>query len=491
MIRRGAAIVVALALLSAPALAAGADDEPVERDEVRPVHGPEPLDAVEVRGSLAWVLDDDLDLVGDLAVELRHLATRDWSAFARLDTETAISKAESDFTFRVREMNYQVAAGALRRAEDGAWGFAVGQDGRANVDVPGSPHVRWLGAEIRTWGAHWQGAATVGAVFDDDGVDADAVLRAEVHHRRPWGDGGWEVGFDLALDGIGRFGDGGAFDADLRGGLRFGRAWPGVSGESIHYDLFVHGLRGRNPFGLRVDGAIVGLDIVSSGGRRGGPGGSWWSAFEAGGAIATGAGERDGAARLVLWFDTPDLIGGWHATVTMDPNVVTGDDVDELYWLYHVGVQRRWGPLLVGGWFYHRSNHTWTDANPVDVTSLNVVEVGGDSEGWDRVGGAPALSGRWGTLDLRLRFGALLDSSFGEDRRWHARVGARWSAPFAVAGTRPFVEAEREDGDVARSAAAIGAAHASGIGARVEWRRDEQWFGADDDAVLVLLQVRF
>jgi len=488
-VRRGRAVsAIAFALLALASPSARADEPDPPRE--RPSAG----------GTLAWVFADELDLVGDLRFDLPLAPRPHGAAFLRIDATTAIEKSTSDFAFLVRDVSYRAEVGYRRGAPaDDGWAAVAGQRGRQDVDADGQPWLRYVGVEARASGSaaetglagglpRWSGTAAVAAVVDEREIDADVVLRAALHHRRPWR--AVEIGFDVELDGLGRFSDGGALDADLAAGPRVGWARTRPEGGAARYDLFVHALRGRNPLGLRIDGVVAGLDVASPGGFAP-PGASWWRDASVGGSFAAGAGDRDGAVRLRLWVDSPPLFGAWRATITLEPNVLTADDTGELYWFYHVGLQRPWRRLLVGAWGHHRSNHTWAEPNPVGVTSLNAFEVGADSPGWERFGGAPAVEGRWGAFDLRARAGVLIDSSFGSGHGWHVRLGARWTAPFGIAGARPFVEAEHDDGDVARSLAALGVRHPSGWGGRIEWRRDDQWFGADDDAVLGLVEAAF
>ena len=118
------------------------------------------------------------------------------------------------------------------------------------------------------------------------------------------------------------------------------------------------------------------------------------------------------------------------------------------------------------------------------MTSWNVVEAGVETDAYRR----GAVLGR--RLDARLRAGYLLDSSFGEDRRWHVRAGVRWTAPVPWT-VLPYVEGEAEEGDVQVRQAAAGLAFSSGLELSLAWLDDPQLFGPDPTALLGTATLRF
>ena len=89
-----------------------------------------------------------------------------------------------------------------------------------------------------------------------------------------------------------------------------------------------------------------------------------------------------------------------------------------------------------------------------------------------------------------MRAGYLIDSSFGEDARWHARAGVRWTAPVPWAAI-PYVEGEAEEGDVHVRQAAAGIAFPDGLELAVVWLDDPQLFGPDPTALLGTATLRF
>ena len=211
------------------------------------------------------------------------------------------------------------------------------------------------------------------------------------------------------------------------------------------------------------------------------------SGAEIDGWLAIGAGSDDReSAQLVLRFLTPELTDDLRIAFTLDSNVLTGPATDELYYLYDLGLERvlrHRSPTgearaVVGAYFYHRSNHQ-LDRDGT-VTSINVVEAGIETPRWQTRHAAPR--GRLGAVDARLRVGYLLNSDFGEERRWHARGGLRWRMPF---GGRvvPFVRAEAETGDLNRRNVGIGVS-VNGFELQVERRTDDQYFGGPREATL-------
>lgn len=453
-------------------------------------------------GRLGWLFADDLDLAGDLWADAPLWSGTNQEVFGSLDMRTAISRTTSELTFLVREVDYDVRLGWRGGGgDDGITRFDafVGQKGRQNVDFPGQPFVRYVAAGARLGGGErygWTGAFALGTVVEDREVDADALVNAEFHYRRPWRK--IDVGFDVQLDALAAFdGPGDGFDADVAIGPRIGFRFAG----NRQIDLFAHLLRGRNPLGMRVDGLWVGLDVAEtralanrmpgfgdyapepdpdSPGSPSDPGENREERLRPGidGEVAIGAGDARQAARLLVGVRSPTW-RAHRAVLWVDANLVTADDTGDLYYFYHVGIERDVaagrGDMVVGGWFYHRSNHVWAESNPT-VTSINVFEAGVESQGWSR----PFHYG----FDYRARVGYLVDSKFGEDRRWHLRGGVRY------AWWGPYVLAEAETGDVQNVRLAAGYCR-NGVDYRVEYRYDDQWFSVDRNAWLVLAGVRY
>lgn len=416
---------------------------------------------VRAEGTLVWVFSDELDFIGDINVEVPFRIGKKSKLYFAMDTTTVIEKTTSDFTFIVRDVLYRADVGT----RIGPWSLFAGQTGRILVDSPGHGYMRYLGGGWETAGQAWDLGFSAGLVLDDQRIDADGFARGKVAWRKPWRN--FRVGFDLSVDGLVSSSD---FDADYRGGPRIGFVLPG--GRSA--DLFVHYLDGNNPLGLQLSGVLAGIDLLEA------PTGDLKPVAGNGGdidgTIALGGGSDLAFGRMRMRVVSPSFAGDWRALIEVDGNVLRGDDNDELYYLYHVGVEKRRASLSAGAYYYHRSNHLAATANDT-VTSINVLEAGLET---GRYGRFRENSG----LDWRVRAGYLVDSAFGEEERWHVRGGIRY---LLHTGTRwsPFLELEGEAGDVNRTVARAGVLHGSGPGFHLEYLDEDQFFGADKTAWLL------
>ncbi len=442
-------------------------------------------DGAYAKGSLAWVSSDRLDLVGDVSAEIPFGTAGPWRFATFLRAVTAIQKSTSDFTFIVDRVSYE--ARFLARRPIGSAGqleVFAGELGMSLVDEPGRARVRVAGLGWESPGFHdafgpfgWSGAIRGGAVVEHSGVDASAVVSGEVRYLAHLPSARMGIGGDATVDAL-VGADGGAdvtvgprYEIDLTGERRFG--------------VFARWLRSRNPLGIEADGWLAGFDFAqgpNAGRERPAP-------PEIFGAAATGVGDdRRALVRLDIHVVTPPFLGGTIAEVEVDGNVLTADDRNDLFYLYDVGIAHALDAWRAGVWFFHRSNHVLDGANP-EIASINVLEAGIESGGWDRAepGG---FQGRAGYFDARLRAGWLIDSTFGQDESWHARAGARWSSP-PLGATHVYASAQVERGDVGGSAYSVGALLPRGWDLRLEARHDEQLFAADKRAKLFIATLRY
>jgi hypothetical protein len=420
-------------------------------------------------GRLIWDSADELDLLGDLWVDLVQPVRGEHSLFFALDLRTTIEKATSDLTFKLRDLDYDAHAGwRMGRPWLGGSYFSIfaGERGKANVDDDGWPLVDYIGCGLESDdGNRFSWDIAGGAVVRKRGIDADVVVRgaAAVLFSR--------YVAELKADGLI---DGGDFLFDISAGP--GLIIPTRAGSKMKF--FLHYQRSRNPLGIGHDAVLAGYEYAGGATAFAGP-------PEIGGVVSLGAGgEERIAARLLLKFLTPPLGRDIRISFDVDANVLTARDVEELYYLYHLGLERPLGGSVVGIYYYHRSNHQLSDPNDT-VTSINVLETGIETDGW-RTPGSDSPSARWGGIEARARFGYLLDSAFGEECRWHVRGGLRWSPPFKVGPLSPFLSVEAEAGDVERQGYAVGVAIAEFFSCQLEFRNDEQFFGEDRTALLLL-----
>lgn len=437
-------------------------------------------------GSLAWVASDRLDLVGTVAVEMPLANVGPWRVFTFVRAVTAIEKATSNFTFLVDQVSYTAFFGA-RRALDGHGAIEVfaGEQGLSLVDAEGRARVRVAGAAWSSRDFHrafgpfgWSGRASLAAVVEHQGVEAVATATGAVRFLGEVSrTGRIGIGADAAVDAL--FGKDGGADLTIGPRVEFDL------GADRRFGLFVRWLHGGNPLGLGIDGVLAGFDLaegVHAGGVRNTP-------PEISGLCAAGAGEGGrGVARLDLRVASPPFFHGTYAEIEVDGNVLTADDRNDLFYLYDVGVAHPFASWRAGAWFHHRSNHVLDGANPI-VTSIDVLEAGVESSGWNRAEPGVAL-GRAGALDAQLRAGWLIDSAFGEDARWHARGGVRWASP-EFGPARVYLAAGLERGDVSGSAYAAGTLLPRGWDVKVEVRHDEQLFSVDRRARLLVATLSY
>ena len=493
--RRAGCVVVAMVLVAGlSSLAVSASSPPEATAEAAAAgHAARPAGSRPVAGGrLFWDLADDLDLIGDLWARLplwRRRAGDGDGVYLHLDLRTAIEQA-SDLTFDVRDLQYSLDIGWRARFSQGRrnrYSTFVGQRGVEAVDADGQPYLRYAGfgfehgdlldptdprvAETRL---DWQ--VSGGPVLEEREVEADFLVRAGARYvllrraDRP------VLSLDAKLDGLL---DGSRLRTDISGGptVTFFLSGGTSAAFSLHYQ------RSRHPLGIGHSAWLAGFHYRGGGGplRRPPP--------DVHGLLSAGGGDDSrAAARLRLRFSSPPFAGRYHAAIVVDANVLTGNDPGELYYIYDVGFERRSDAHHIGAYFYHRSNHVLAEPNPA-VTSINVLEAGIESVAWERPGRRPPERS-WGRLDYRARAGYLIDSAFGEERRWHARAGLRWRAPLDRPW-QPYVSVEFEAGDVERAIYAAGTSPANGVDLQLEWRDDDQFFGSDGTALLLTASYGF
>jgi hypothetical protein len=430
-------------------------------------------------GRLMWDSGDELDLIADLWADLpRNLSNGD-SLFLGLQVRTAIEKAQSDFTFALRDLDYSLELGWRRPftgLKSSRLSLFAGQREKILIDAEGSAFIRYLGVGLESPGESKRTAWRLAAapVLQDEAVEADFLVRGDARLRL-----GSAVELDLKLDGL--LGDG-RFDTDISGGP--GLVLPLASGNTMKF--FAHYQASRHPLGIGHSALLAGYEYSG----RAGSGGASRLPPEIGGLIAAGAGgEERQAARFRLGVRTPPLGAQLRIAFVVDANLLTAIDTNELYYFYHLGLERPFGRNVTGIYYYHRSNHQLDRPN-AGITSINVIEAGIETDGWHDWGNRRPLES-WGRLDGRARFGYLVDSSFGEERRWHVRGGLRWLMPVAAGRIRPFIALEAEAGDVERRSYALGTALGAALSAQIEFRNDEQYFGRDQTALLLLVSYAF
>jgi len=444
-------------------------------------------------GRLLWSTGDRLDLIGDLWADLPVAALGDrCGLFVSLLARTAIegtSGGDFELNLQVRDLDYAIDLGWRRRAAVAGrprLSVFAGQSGKEKVDAPGQPYVRYLAVGLESDGftrapalsrnLRWRLAT--GPVWKEREVSADVFLRGRLAWD-PLPSGRWAgLRLDLRVNGLI---DGGRFDADWSGGPSLVVAVPG--GRELA--LFAHYQLSDNPLGIGEDAWLLGVEYREGAASTSIPGG----APEISGEVAAGAGEGRIAGIFRLQFVSPDIVQRVRAVLDVEGNILTARDTGELYYLYHLGLERPVRRYVAGAYLYHRSNHRL--AEPGDgFTSLNVLEIGLETKGWRRTA-QRVSTWTWGQLEARARAGYLINSSFGEERRWHLRGGVRWTVPWTAGGTGPYVLLEGEFGDVERRSYGFGVVPLEGLAFQLEYREDDQYFGADQTAVLITTRYGF
>jgi hypothetical protein len=404
--------------------------------------------------------------------------------FLRLNTRTTIEDTASNFQFIVRDLEYALDVGwrGLRgRVSGGPMTVIVGQRGKEFVDVDGQPWLRYVafGLESAAFRPDPTGRSRapaalewrflIGPVVEQREVDADAYLRG----RLRWQPGTDRMfGIDLATEAL--------WDRDdVHGDLLIGPSLAFGDAEGRRAVFFAHYQWSDNPLGLREDTLLLGFDL-SEGGMPGGRSSSFLPRLDGKAAAGVGAESRL-SAELRLVALTPEFGPHLRLHLFVDANALTADDTGELYYRYDLGLEHVMGGTVLGAYFYHRSNHALAEPIP-GIKAVNVFELGYQTDGWWQVG-RRELRHAWGRIEGAVRLGYLISSDFGEDTRWNVRAGSRWSAPLSVAGWGLYLKAALDRGDAERETFALGFASQL-LEVQVEYRQDEQYFGADRTALL-------
>jgi hypothetical protein len=417
-----------------------------------------------------------------------------------VDALLTLEQPTGDLAFAVGELQYEIDIGRtwLPRALAGRpVVLFAGQQGRERVDADGQAFVRFVGAGLASRSSpgtpgfgvrpgsdaarsHWRLA--LGAIVEEREVSAEVALGGQAGIRlcapRP---GRPSLELEIEIDGV--VADGRLL-ADVAAGPRV--RLPASDGHSA--DFFLHYRRDRHPLGLGEDLWTLGLAYGDDPSRDRDPI-ERPAADPPGvdGLLGLGAGEGRRAGRLLSRLLSPPLGGDSRLTFLVDGNILTAEDTGELYYLYHLGVERPLGTRWAGVYFFHRSNHQLAEPGE-RITSLNALELGLETAEWWRPG-KRRPRGR-ARLDAMARAGLLIDSSLGEDDGWHVRGGLRWTLG-GLERAQPYVLVEAEAGGVDRQSYAVGVAPAPALDLQLEYRSDDQYFGRDRTAWLLTAQHGF
>lgn len=212
---------------------------------------------------------------------------------------------------------------------------------------------------------------------------------------------------------------------------------------------------------------------------------------EINGQLSSGSGEGREAFHFGMKLRSPsfskrDTI---HATFEVDQHMLTGSDTGELYYLLVGGLEYLWKDLSSGAYFYHRSNHQLAEPND-RIHSRNIFETGISTKGWNRKEVSEGIMVHVASMqnpalfNFLLRGGYLINSTFGETKRWNIRSGVRIDFPIKETRFSPFLSAIWEGGEVSREEFRVGMRTPLDLDLAIVYREDEQYYGKDKELFL-------
>jgi hypothetical protein len=251
--------------------------------------------------------------------------------------------------------------------------------------------------------------------------------------------------------------------------------------------FFVHYQSSDHPLGLGEDAWLAGVEFAEgelSSARRSAPG------PDVSGLVAAGAGSDERySGRVYLRFHSPQFGKRLRATIDLDANLLTAEDVDDVYWRYDLGLERVRHRSSFGLYLHHRSNHHLGQSGE-EFTGRNVFELGCESATWDDPGRRATRRGA--RLDYRIRLGYLINSDFTDSSRLNLRAGFRWAIPVrALGGVVPYLLWDAEEGEVDSRRTGIGVSLSPRLDLQLERREDDQLFASERSATLFTARYGF
>ncbi len=451
-------------------------------------------DLIRSGASLGYLFSDDINIIGLMQVDFPFLFKNEKSAYLNLLLTNTISKIENDFSFKVHDLDYRITIGArdylTRKLIVSAF---LAQQGVEKVDSEGSPFIRYVGfamesADYRDLraerGTSWHGE--IGAIFKNRDVSGEMTFKGDVRFNY-FSTDQLTYGLDFSIDSL-------INDFNTSNDWKLGPRITFCNGCSSAPSAFVYYMNNKNPLGFGDDGFFVGVDY-----REKAYNGSYGIILpDIEGTLSAGAGQGREESRCSLKFRTPSFrnVSSLRIAFDIDAFILTGDDTGNLYYLLTGGLEREWKNVLQGAYFFHRSNHQL--AEPGDsIHSVNILEVGISSKGWERRNLMDGQTIEIGSLDGKAvlnflaRAGFLINSSFGEERRWNLKCGLRIDFPFEKSKFSPFLSAFWEGGDASRKEFTAGFRTPLDVDLSFQYKKDEQYYGEDDDAFLILASLFF
>lgn len=476
-------VLIFCAAILCSAAAQGSDAENNTPSKQNLIYNPE---LIVSAASIGYLSGDDLNLVGSLLFDFPFLVRNEKSAYMNLHLSSSLSK-EENFSFDVFDTDYQISFGArdyfTRKIIISAF---ISQQGTERADAEGSPYIRFVGFSLESsdyrdfsadLGLYWY--SEIGAIFNKREVDADITFKGDVRWNYLVTENvsyGLDFKFDSLIDDFD-----GSHDWYLGPRLSF---CPDCSHAP---SIYLYYLNGGNPLGMNDDGVLLGFDYrdkkKANGFKKTLP--------DIDGCIAAGAGDGREAFHFGLKLRSPNLSSQKRirAAFEVDQHMLTDSDTGELYYFLVGGLEYPWKDLVPGAYLYHRSNHQLAEFNN-RVHSRNIIEFGVSSKGWQRkevsqgIGIHVSSRKNPALLNFSLRGGYLLDSSYGETKRWNIRSGARLDFPLREASFSPFLAAIWEGGEVSRKEFHLGMRTPLDLDLSLVYKKDEQYYGKNKDLFL-------
>lgn len=485
------------------------EDEAGEEDAPAPPHESRKylLDRLAAGASLGYFNAGPSSILSEIHFDFPYLVIRRKSLYVRGSLQTLTVRTGSGLTldnyddsFRAQDIDYIVEAGARDYLNNRiAIAAFIGQEGREQLDQPGTLYLRYVGLSFESVGfprpggpSRWEWRLAIGPAIGREVIEADAILDGAVI---------WDVWrgerYSLGVDGSFKS----VFD-DLHGQTeyRVGPRWTFPMRNGIRAALFAEWIRGRNPLDVTLGAQGWNFGFKYAEGAYSEP--HTEALPDVRGVLSLGRGESRGLGRFALDLSSQEMhVGASPAWIfaSLDANAVAGTGVDNLFYVAAAGIDAEVHPRAVfGPRLYHRSNHTVGESSS-GSRSLNMVQLSLRTPGWeytDRLPGRlmPGPDERWSDrIEASLAPGLVTDSSFSEGRSWNLQAGARIDLVPRARAVVPFARLYGEwgRGDVDRREVSIGISTRQNLVVELSYRRDDQLFGRDHRDVFLTVSLFF
>jgi hypothetical protein len=446
------------------------------------------LDRLAAGASLGYYTSDNAQILSEMHFDFPFLVFRQKSVYVLGRIETQTVKTGSGIAaddFQAQDVNYLFEAGARDYLNNRiAIAAFVGQEGRKELDTPGSASVLYAGVGFESTGfprpggrERFEWRVAIGPTFDEEGVESDLLFKGAVLYDL-WRGERSSVGIDGSFNSL--F-DGTQGQTEYRVGPRWTLPLP----NGIRASLFAEWIRGRNPlllegsegwdFGFKYDeGAYAGPHTMTLPDIRG--------------VLLAGAGADHWISRFDLDLSSPEFrIAGASSRVfaNLDANTRFGEGPDNLWYIASAGLLAEVIPRVqIGPVLYHRSNHT-VDGDPTTPTDLNIVQFAACTPGWNyanRLPGRlmPETGATWfERIEAALIPGVVTSSDLDDASSWDLQAGVRVDLTSREGPVTPFVRAFAEWGGDQRREFSAGIATPHNLVFELLYQSDSQYFGGD------------